>query len=81
MLKGWFRVIAITTFTIYLSINLLAGLTTILPWGTTPLRSLFAASYPPLMREDYSEVTHLVNFSRETVPGKEFILLLPPLLR
>ncbi len=75
MLKGWLRVIAITTFTIYLSINLLAGLTTILPWGTTPLSSLFAASYPPLIREDYSEVTHLVNFLRETVPGKEFIFV------
>lgn len=69
-LRYFQRWLIIVTFSFYLGLNIVVGLT---PVGTFnhPLRSLFAAAYPPPVRQDYDEVIRLAEFLRQRTPNQE----------
>lgn len=60
---------------IYLGLNFLFMLTG-LGKPNFPLRSLFAANYPPQVRQDYQQVQQLTAYLRQLAPNKEPIYVI-----
>lgn len=62
------------TMIAYLSLNFLLGLTTLGSFSH-PLRPIFAANYPPLVRQDYPKIVRLTEKLREVASPEQPILV------
>ena len=68
------RVLILSLAGAYLLINAIVCLT---PMGAfqNPLRSVFAANYPPPVRQNYDEIVQLTNVLRELAPNGEAVFV------
>jgi hypothetical protein len=84
--KTIFRYLTLTLVMLFLTFNLLVGLTPVASfdnlasWGISEknyhlYRPLFTISHPPFIRKDYQEFSKLIQYLREITPNQEPIYI------
>ncbi len=71
MSLGTMRTLAASASVVYLVVNFVIGLTPVDLLRDRPLRPLFSAKYPPLVRTDYGEIVRLIRYLRAVASHKE----------